>query len=119
MKALKDATHLYKVERRAYHAERKEFRITEIQISSTQCIPWHSHSSVQDTFYVLEGAIELFLLEPEEKIRLEAHQIYAVAAKRPHLVTNPGESSATFLVLQGGGEYDNIQLTELQARQHV
>ena len=32
-------------------------------------------------------------------------------AGRPHLVTNPGTSSATFLVLQGIGEYDYVPLT--------
>jgi hypothetical protein len=33
-----------------------------------------------------------------------------VAAKRPHLVTNGGDGSATFLVLQGIGEYDFVPL---------
>jgi hypothetical protein len=33
-----------------------------------------------------------------------------VRARRPHLVTNGGESSATFLVLQGIDEYDYVPL---------
>jgi len=37
-------------------------------------------------------------------------QTYAVRAGRPHLVTNAGSSSATFLVLQGLGEYDYVAL---------
>lgn len=32
------------------------------------------------------------------------------SARRPHLVTNGGERSATFLVLQGTGEYDFVPL---------
>ncbi len=32
-------------------------------------------------------------------------------AGRPHLVTNGGEASAVFLVLQGVGEYDYVPLT--------
>jgi len=111
---MKDATHLYEVERRARHAERDGFRITELQISPTQRIPWHAHSVVQDTFYVLEGKLDLFLLKPKEKISLEPHQIYPVVAGRPHLVTNPGKTSTTFLVMQGGGQYDYIPLTEQQ-----
>jgi len=117
MKPLKDATHLYEVERRAYHAGRPEFRITEIQLSPTQSIPWHKHTVVTDTFYVLEGKIDLFLLEPKEKITLEPHQVFAAGAGRPHLVMNGGDTSATFFVLQGGGEYDNIQLTNRQSIQ--
>jgi hypothetical protein len=34
----------------------------------------------------------------------------SVRPGRPHLVTNGGESNATFLVLQGIGEYDFIAL---------
>ena len=39
--ALKDASHLYKVERRAYHLA-PGFRISELQLSPTQTVPWHS-----------------------------------------------------------------------------
>src|SRR5262249_50809129 len=52
---LKDASHLYEVERRAQHAARPGFRITELQLSPTQKVPWHTHTNVSDTFYVLEG----------------------------------------------------------------
>ena len=51
---MKDGTHLYEVERRAEHAARPGFRITEIQLSKTQKVPWHYHNNVQDTFYVLK-----------------------------------------------------------------
>jgi hypothetical protein len=47
------------VERRAYHAARPGFRITELQISPTQNVPWHSHSNVQDTF--IEGELRVFV----------------------------------------------------------
>ena len=55
MEAIKDASKLYEVERRAEHAARPGFRITELQISKTQKVPWHYHSNVRDTFYVLKG----------------------------------------------------------------
>lgn len=55
MEPIKDASHLYEVERRARYAERPGFRISELQISPTQQVPWHCHSSIQDTFYVIEG----------------------------------------------------------------
>ena len=110
MQALKDASHLYEVERRAEHAARPGFRITELQISSKQKVPWHLHTNVQDTFYVIEGQLRLFVRDPKEEIRLGPGESYAVAARRPHLVTNGGDTSATFLVLQGIGEYDFIPL---------
>jgi quercetin dioxygenase-like cupin family protein len=71
MNALRDGSHLYDVERRAEHAEPAGFRITELQISVTQKVPWHFHSNIQDTFYVIEGQLRLFLCHPKEEIRLK------------------------------------------------
>ncbi len=112
MEPLKDASHLYEVERRASHAERPGFRINELQISPTQKVPWHYHSNIQDAFYVLDGEIRIFMREPKEEVRLGPGDTYSVAPRRPHLVTNGGEQAATFLVLQGIGEYDYVPLVE-------
>jgi quercetin dioxygenase-like cupin family protein len=111
VEGVKDAGHLYEVERRARHAERDGFRISELQISPSQKVPWHYHSNVQDTFYVLEGTIRVFMREPKEDVTLAPSQTFTVAAGRPHLVVNAGETSATFLVLQGLGVYDFVPLT--------
>jgi quercetin dioxygenase-like cupin family protein len=110
MKPTKDASPLYEVERRAEHAARPGFRITELQISTKQKVPWHYHNKVQDSFYVIAGQIRLFLREPKEEVRLGPGDTYSVAPRRPHLVANGGEGSATFLVLQGIGEYDFVPL---------
>jgi len=107
---VKDASHLYEVERRARHCERPGFRITELQLSATQTVPWHTHTNVSDTFYVLEGTVRLFLQNPKEAIELKPGETYAVTPGRPHLVTNAGTTSMTFLVLQGVGEYDYVPL---------
>ena len=116
MEALKDASHLYEVERRQFHAERPGFRINELQLSKTQKVPWHFHSKVQDTFYVLQGAIRIFLQDPKENVTLKPGETYSVPPRRPHLVTNAGEGSATFLVLQGIGEYDFVPLVPSRAK---
>ena len=110
LQPVKDASHLYEVERRARHAERPGFRISELQISPTQQVPWHFHSNVRDTFYVLAGSIRIFMRDPKEEVRLGVGETYTVAPRRPHLVINGGESSATFLILQGVGEYDFVPL---------
>ena len=44
MDAVKDTSHLYEVERRVRHAERPGFRISELQISPAQQVPWHAHT---------------------------------------------------------------------------
>jgi len=111
MDPVKDASHLYEVERRVSHAARPGFRINELQISPKQKVPWHYHSNIRDTFYVLEGSIRVFLREPKEEVRLGPGETYTVKPRRPHLVVNGGDTSAIFLVLQGVGEYDFVPLT--------
>ncbi|HXB78274.1 MAG TPA: cupin domain-containing protein [Bradyrhizobium sp.] len=109
--SIRDASHLYEVERRVQHAARPGFRIMELQLSPTQKVPWHSHSNISDTFYVLDGQLRLFLQDPKEEVNLGSGEVYVVRAARPHLVTNAGTRSLTFLVLQGVGEYDYVPLT--------
>ena len=107
---VKDASQLYEVERRAEHAARPGFRIMELQLSATQKVPWHTHTNVSDTFYVLEGHMRLFLQQPKEEVNLKPGEVYVVRPTRPHLVTNGGTNSLTFLILQGVGEYDFVPL---------
>lgn len=107
---VKSADHLYEVEHRQFHAERPGFRINELRISPTQKVPWHTHTNIQDTFYVIEGRLQIFLQDPKEAVTLNPGETYSVPPRRPHLVTNGGETSATFLVLQGIGEYDFVPL---------
>ena len=110
LEPVKDASHLYEVERRDRHAERPGFRISELQLSPTQTVPWHFHTNIADTFYVLEGEMRLFLQNPKEEVRLKPGDTYTAVAKRPHLVTNAGKTSLTFLIMQGIGEYDYVPL---------
>jgi mannose-6-phosphate isomerase-like protein (cupin superfamily) len=111
MKGIKNPSHLLDVEKQEHHLARPGFRIAELTINPTQKVPWHCHSNVQDTFYVLEGQIQLFLRDPKEEVRLAPSETYSVRPRRPHLVINCGQTAATFLILQGIGEYDFVPLT--------
>ncbi len=92
-----------------YHAERPGFRISEIRLSRTQRVPWHHHSNIQDTFYVLGGRIRIFLRDPDEQVEVGVGETWGpVRAGRRHLVTNIGPDAANFLVLQGMGDYDFV-----------
>ena len=110
LEPVKDASHLYEVERRARHLVRPGFHISELQLSPTQKVPWHYHNNISDTFYVLDGEMRLFLQNPKEEVRLKPGETYTAAPKRPHLVTNAGKGSLTFLILQGVGEYDYVPM---------
>ncbi len=106
-----ESSELY--ERVARHAERPGFRISEIRLSRTQRVPWHHHSNIADTFYVLGGCIRITLRDPDEQIELGVGESWGPAlAGRPHLVTNAGTDPASFLVLQGMGDYDFVPRTD-------
>ena len=111
MEGLKDATSLFECGRLIRYGERPGFRITELQISPTQQVPWHFHNNVQDTFYVIQGRLRIFLQKPKEEVRLGPGETYSVRPRRHHLVTNGADSSTTFLILQVG-EYDFVPLAK-------
>jgi quercetin dioxygenase-like cupin family protein len=107
MNVVTDTSKLFQAERRVHHLKRPDFRITEMQISPTQEVPWHYHNHVRDTLYVVSGTIRIELRGPIEEVRLSPGQIFSIAPQRPHRVTNIGDTSANFIVLQGGdGEFD-------------
>jgi hypothetical protein len=49
-------------------------------------------------------------VRPQRKGALAPGETYSVRPERPHLITNGSETSATFLILQGFGEYDFVPL---------
>ena len=110
MQPLDAAGRTYDVERRAYHATRPGFRIAELQIGPAQGVPWHCHTSTQDTFYVISGTIRISTREPDAEVCLTIGESCSVRPGRPHRVANAGETSAVFLILQGMGEHDFVVL---------
>jgi len=109
---LKSGTHLFETDFREYHLERPGFRISEIHLSESQQVPWHYHTNISDTFYVISGAMKLYLQSPKEAVQLSPGDSFCVVAGRPHLVTNGGESLLTFVIMQGVGEYDYVPLID-------
>ena len=72
-------------------------------------MPWHSHTNIGDTFYVLAGRIRGVVADPDKRIELRPGKFWGRAAPGlPHQVTNTGGDSATFLVLHGIGDYDYV-----------
>jgi len=59
---------------------------------------------------VISGTLRIFARDPEEEVCLTTGQTYTVRPRRPHLVTNAGDASSVFLILQGMGEHDFVAL---------
>jgi hypothetical protein len=111
VEGLTDASHLYEVERRARYAERPGFRITELQIGPASRSPGPITATCRTPSTASRAFCVSSCASPREELRLGPGETYTVRARRPHLVTNSGDTSAVFLVLQGIGEYDYVPLT--------
>ncbi|MEM8608449.1 MAG: cupin domain-containing protein [Myxococcota bacterium] len=110
MTTVEDPTSLFAADYRAYLGKRPGFHINELRLTPEQCVPWHYHNHIQDTFYVVDGRLRIYLRSPEEQIVLEPAETYSVPPRRPHFVTNDADTLTTFLVLQGIGPYDFVLL---------
>ncbi|MCC6532506.1 MAG: cupin domain-containing protein [Burkholderiales bacterium] len=80
--------------------------VQERTLAPGQEIPWHYHSVITDTTYCLEGAVEIEMLGPHERVLLGVGQSHAVPGNRPHRITPHGDQPCRFLLIQGVGAYD-------------
>lgn len=71
-------------------------------------VPWHHHSEITDHIVCLEGAIEVSVRSPEEKVVLNPGQRHTVVNLCVHRVVNVGSGAAKYLIVQGIGKYDRI-----------
>jgi len=93
--------------RRKVHCVRPDFRITELELASGEAVGWHRHTSVDDSFYVVEGRVRVSMRDPVEDVLLDRGQCWgSVRHGRFHNVSNAGERPALVVLLQGFGEYD-------------
>ena len=69
-------------------------------------IPWHCHTVITDTTYCLEGAVQIEMLGPAERVVLSAGERQVIAPHRPHKITPYGGQPCRFLLVQGVGQYD-------------
>ena len=66
-----------------------------MQISPTQCVPWHHHNEVQDTFYVISGKIRVATRDPDEEVcsrrwpNLHCQEVLVDPAESRMLATAP------------------------------
>jgi len=98
----------YEIEGRELIAESRGLRVQVLTIGPGQCVPWHRHTEIRDTFFCLEGRVLLETREPEATIRLSVGQRAAVPPGQPHRVSGVDDAGCSFVIVQGVGEYDYL-----------
>jgi len=101
-----DASPHYSIAGRQSIVETPEVRVTLMTLGPGEATPWHSHSSVADTAFRLDGEVEVQAREPQEAIRLLPGEPCRMKPGRVHRVANAGNAPCRFLLVQGMGVYD-------------
>ncbi|HEY1796851.1 MAG TPA: cupin domain-containing protein [Stellaceae bacterium] len=90
-------------------AQTDNVRIVEYTLNAGERHPWHRHSEVSDRIYCLEGLIGVGLLEPAREFRLKPGETCEVPVGTVHHVSNAGDATGRYLLVQALGKYDYIR----------
>ena len=71
-----------------------------------EAIPWHFHSAITDTYFVLEGVLSIETRAPGARLEVPVGGSYRIPPKTAHLIANRGTGDTRFLLVQGVGPYD-------------
>ncbi|MCP3920080.1 MAG: cupin domain-containing protein [bacterium] len=71
-----------------------------------QCVPWHHHTVITDTFFCLTGPMLVETRDPGARTRLECGGRLSVPPGCPHRVRGVDDGPCSFAIVQGVGAYD-------------
>lgn len=98
----------YEVRRRETVAEAEGLRVRELALARGQCVPWHHHTRITDTFFCMQGPMLVCTRRPDARHVLDPGDTLAVGPGVPHRVTGVGDGPCRFMIVQGVGPYDFI-----------
>lgn len=99
---------VYATTQRETIAEAPNLRVRLLALGEGHCVPWHFHNNITDTFFCMEGPMQVTTRNPEEVHVLEPGGTFAVAPGVAHLVTGINDGPCKFIVVQGVGVYDFV-----------
>lgn len=98
----------YEIAHREMVAEGADIRIQVLTLAAGQCVPWHYHSEIADSFVCLEGQTVVETKAPSETYLLEPGQRCTVGPNTTHTVHGKDDGPCKFMVIQGVGTYDFV-----------
>jgi len=91
-------------------AETPDLRVSVLTLAAGERVPWHRHTRITDTFFCLEGVMEVQMRDPEGRIELQVGESCAVEPGRPHHAQGKQGGPCRYLLVQGVGTYDSVPL---------
>ena len=98
----------YELEHRETVAETPDLRVTILTLAAGQCVPWHYHSEVTDTFFCMDGPMVVQTQGGRAQQELAPGERYAVPSRTAHYVSGKEGGPCRFMLVQGVGGYDYV-----------
>ena len=99
---------VYATKQRETIAEATDLRVRLLALGEGQCVPWHYHNNITDTFFCMEGPMQVSTRDPDGVHVLEPGGTFAVAPRVAHQVAGVDDRPCKFIVIQGVGVYDYV-----------
>lgn len=100
----------YEIQDRELVAEGADLRVQALTLAPGQCVPWHYHSDITDSFVGLEGETVIETDNSSEIAKLQPGERFAVGPGTAHTVYGGGDRPCKFMVIQGVGVYDYVPI---------
>ena len=81
-------------------------RVRIMTLGQREIADWHYHAAVTDDIFCLTGIIIVRMKDPREEHMLEPGERCQIKTGITHQLENFGDEEATYLLVQGIGEYD-------------
>ncbi len=81
-------------------------RVRIMSLEPREIADWHYHTAVTDDIFCLTGTIIVRMKEPDEEAKLMPGKRCRIKIGRIHQLENLEDEEATYLLVQGTGQYD-------------
>ncbi|MEJ0071540.1 MAG: cupin domain-containing protein [Pseudomonadota bacterium] len=96
----------YTIAGRQTVAEGADLRVTILTLAAGECVPWHFHSEISDSFVCMDGPMVVETRAPRAMHELQPGQFCHVEPKVAHYVHGKDDGPCRFMIVQGVGVYD-------------
>lgn len=103
---------IYAAEERITLAEVPGLRVRQLRLAAGQCVPWHYHNEINDTFFCMKGPICVKTRNPDAVFVLRPGDTVEIPAGRLHYAAGVENRACEFIVIQGVGTYDYVPLKD-------
>ena len=87
-----------------------DVQVSRLVLAPGEEVPWHFHSNVADTFYIMRGPVTIHTRAPDSTVVLEAGAVFQTRERQPHRVVNDSHREVSFVLIQGVGKFDFHEL---------